>query len=172
MKQLETKDKIIIAGTVNEKSYAYFAQQYWHILQGGQKEIVFFFTSGGGCCSICASILFLLRDLKKRGIRITMVGAGVLASAGLIIFMEGDERYCLPETWLMAHQPWVVPPDGINLKQAQDLVKTLDRKSLVSDYIKKIKLTKEQTKVYADGGDVVFTMSQALKNGILTGRLS
>lgn len=166
------KPSCAITGDIGHRTFHQVYTIYNDIIYDGYKELTIFINSLGGCCATCSAIVFLLRDLKKQGVHITTIGSGNVASAGAIIFMEGDHRYCMPDVDFMVHKPAIYNFGSLTEAELEERLKEIQKKSIWDDYIKKIKLTKAQKKLYDGGKDVTFSPYQMSKNGILTGRLT
>ena len=164
---------VSLVGDVGYGLYRQVLKVYGYAIKERISKLSFFISSDGGCCATGASIIFLLRDLKKNGVEITMVGGGTVASAAMAIFMEGDKRYAMPESTYMTHKASIGSYKwALNENDLKDQLKAIEKKTILDDHLKMIRMTKKQRKDYDDGKDVNFSVNQALKNGILTGRLT
>ena len=167
------ENTVFLTGDVDHRFYKSALKLYHTIKERRWEDITIYINSDGGDAAICSAVVFLLRDLQKKGVYITMVASGYVASAGAIIFMQGDERYAMPDSRILIHKPsissWKYSQNENDLKEQ---LKHLKRKNIWDDYLKGVKLTDKQRKAYNDGLDVDFSVNQCLKNGILTGRLT
>ena len=76
------------------------------------------FTNGGSVWA-CDAICDKIQDIKEKGIEVITKGYGIVASAGLVIFMCGDVRKSGIRTHFMMH--------GSQVVMCGDLVDVLDR---------------------------------------------
>lgn len=170
--KLFSKPHSKLMGGIGDRAYANMFDIYSTVLESGCTDLTLFISSHGGDAASCAAILFLLRDLKKRGVKLTTVGGGWVASAGFIIFMEGQRRYALPETCFLTHKPSIGLGYGsFTENDLKELLIPLKKSTMLNDHLQKIKMSKKQKSNYSEGKDVEFSVWQGLKNGILTGRL-
>ena len=132
-------------------------------------QMVIFLNSPGGYLDSASSILHLMDEVKRSGVEIIMIAAGRVESAAFIIFLNGDVRYCQPDSSFMLHKPWLMT-SGNEVEISKNL-KDLRKKAYGDALMKKVKMTQSQKLSYTRGEDVEFNITQALRNGILTGRL-
>jgi ATP-dependent Clp protease, protease subunit len=95
---------LIISGEVNQKLAASVMGQLLAMSAESEEPITLFINSQGGHVESGDTIHDLIRFVKPR---IRIVGTGWVASAGALIYISvpREERYCLPNTRFLLHQP-------------------------------------------------------------------
>jgi ATP-dependent Clp protease protease subunit len=95
---------IIISGEINQKLASYVTGQLLAMAAESDDEITVFINSQGGHVEAGDTIHDMLRFVTPR---IRIVGTGWVASAGALIYVAVplDQRYCLPNTRFLLHQP-------------------------------------------------------------------
>jgi ATP-dependent Clp protease, protease subunit len=95
---------IVISGEVNQRLAASVMAQLLALSAESDEPINIFINSQGGHVESGDTIHDMIRFVKPR---IRMIGTGWVASAGALIFVSvpPEDRYCLPQTRFLLHQP-------------------------------------------------------------------
>jgi ATP-dependent Clp protease, protease subunit len=95
---------IVISGEVNQRLAASVTAQLLALAADSDKPINVFINSQGGHVESGDTIHDMIRFVKPR---VRMIGTGWVASAGALIFVAvpKEDRYCLPQTRFLLHQP-------------------------------------------------------------------
>jgi ATP-dependent Clp protease, protease subunit len=95
---------IIISGEVNQRLAASVMAQLLALAAESDETINVFINSQGGHVESGDTIHDMIRFVKPR---VRIVGTGWVASAGALIFVSvpREDRYCLPHTRFLLHQP-------------------------------------------------------------------
>jgi ATP-dependent Clp protease protease subunit len=95
---------IIISGEVNQKLAASVMAQLLAMSADSDDDITVFINSQGGHVEAGDTIHDMVRFVTPR---VKMVGTGWVASAGALIYVSvpREDRYCLPNTRFLLHQP-------------------------------------------------------------------
>lgn len=95
---------IIISGEINQKLAEEVTAQLLVLQDMGDEPIKIFINSPGGHVEAGDTIHDMIRFVKPR---VIMIGTGWVASAGITIYLaaEQEDRYSLPNTRYMIHQP-------------------------------------------------------------------
>lgn len=95
---------VIITGEINQKLAASVTGQLLALAAESQDPITVFINSPGGHVESGDMIHDVIRFLAPK---VRMVGTGWVASAGALIFVSVpvEDRYCLPNTRFLLHQP-------------------------------------------------------------------
>lgn len=95
---------IIISGEVNQKLAANVMAQLLAMSADSDDDITIFINSQGGHVEAGDTIHDMIRFVTPR---VKMVGTGWVASAGALIYVSvpREDRYCLPNTRFLLHQP-------------------------------------------------------------------
>ncbi len=95
---------IIISGEINQKLAGEVMSKLLVLQELGDEPIKLYINSQGGHVEAGDTIHDMLQFVKPR---IIMIGTGWVASAGMTIFLAADkaDRYCLPNTRFLIHQP-------------------------------------------------------------------
>jgi ATP-dependent Clp protease protease subunit len=95
---------LIISGEVNQKLASNVMAQLIALSEESDKPITIFITSQGGHVESGDTIHDMIRFIKPK---VRMVGTGWVASAGALIYIAAplEDRYCLPNTRFLLHQP-------------------------------------------------------------------
>ncbi len=95
---------IIISGEVNQKLAAVVMGQLVALAAESEADITVFVNSQGGHVEAGDSIHDMIRFIRPR---VRMIGTGWVASAGAFIYVAAprEQRYCLPNTRFLLHQP-------------------------------------------------------------------
>jgi ATP-dependent Clp protease protease subunit len=95
---------IIISGEITQQLASTVSGQLVALAAESDADITIFLNSQGGHVEAGDTIHDLIRFIKPR---VRMIGTGWVASAGALIFVAvpRDQRYCLPNTRFLLHQP-------------------------------------------------------------------
>ena len=95
---------LIISGEVNQKLASNVMAQLIALSEESDKPITIFINSQGGHVESGDTIHDMIRFIKPK---VRMVGTGWVASAGALIYIAAplEDRYCLPNTRFLLHQP-------------------------------------------------------------------
>jgi ATP-dependent Clp protease protease subunit len=114
-KLLETRT-ILLFGEINMKVAERIAQQLFLLAADSDDDIKIIINSPGGHVESGDTIFDMIRFVKPV---VKIIGTGWVASAGALIYVAADKenRFCLPNTRFLLHQPM----GGIGLSQASDI---------------------------------------------------
>jgi len=95
---------LVIAGEVNQKLASSVTAQLLALASDSDDPITVFINSQGGHVESGDTIHDMIRFVKPR---VRIVGTGWVASAGALIYVAvpRDDRFCLPHTRFLLHQP-------------------------------------------------------------------
>ena len=95
---------IIISGEINQKLAASVTAQLVGMAAESDADITLFINSQGGHVEAGDTIHDMIRFIRPR---VRMIGTGWVASAGALIYVAvpREDRYCLPNTRFLLHQP-------------------------------------------------------------------
>jgi ATP-dependent Clp protease protease subunit len=95
---------IIISGEINQKVAATATGQLLAMTSDSDEDITVFINSQGGHVEAGDTIHDMLRFVTPK---VRIVGTGWVASAGALIYvaLPLEQRYCLPNTRFLLHQP-------------------------------------------------------------------
>lgn len=95
---------LVIAGEINQKVAADVIAQLIAMAGESDDPITIYINSQGGHVESGDTIHDLVRFIKPR---VRMIGTGWVASAGALIYVAAplEDRYCLPHTRFLLHQP-------------------------------------------------------------------
>ncbi|WP_455816982.1 ATP-dependent Clp protease proteolytic subunit [Pseudomonas cerasi] len=95
---------IIISGEINQALAEKVTAQLLILQEMGDEPIKLFINSQGGHVEAGDTIHDMIKFVKPK---VLVIGTGWVASAGITIFLaaEKDDRYSLPNTRFMIHQP-------------------------------------------------------------------
>lgn len=95
---------IIISGEINQKLAAGIVAQLVGMAAASDSDITLFINSQGGHVEAGDTIHDMIRFIRPR---VRIIGTGWVASAGALIFVAVpvEDRYCLPNTRFLLHQP-------------------------------------------------------------------
>ena len=95
---------LIISGEVNQKLASSVTAQLLALAADGADPVTIFINSQGGHVESGDTIHDMIRFVKPR---VRIVGTGWVASAGALIYVAvpREDRYCLPHTRFLLHQP-------------------------------------------------------------------
>ncbi len=102
-KLFETRS-ILICGEINMTVAQIVTSQALALAAAGNDDITVYVHSPGGHVESADTIHDILNFIRPR---VRMIGTGWVASAGAHIFLAADkqDRYCLPNTRFLIHQP-------------------------------------------------------------------
>ncbi len=103
-KLFETRT-IIICGEITMPLAHLVTAQALALAAASDEDITVFIHSPGGHVESADTIYDILSFIRPR---VRMIGTGWVASAGAHIFLaaEKEDRFCLPNTRFLLHQPW------------------------------------------------------------------
>ncbi|MEG1504429.1 MAG: ATP-dependent Clp protease proteolytic subunit [Enterococcus sp.] len=95
---------ILIYGEINQDLAKTVTEQLLYLSAISDEPITMFINSQGGHVESGDTIHDVIRFIKPK---VTMIGTGWVASAGITIYLaaEKEDRYSLPNTRYMIHQP-------------------------------------------------------------------
>ena len=95
---------IVVCGEIHSELARAVVEQLLALAAASNDDITFYLHSPGGHVEAADTIYDLLGFIKPR---VTMVGTGWVASAGAHIYLAvpREQRYCLPNTRFLLHQP-------------------------------------------------------------------
>ncbi|HEY7636228.1 MAG TPA: ATP-dependent Clp protease proteolytic subunit [Gemmatimonadales bacterium] len=95
---------VIISGEITQQLAAGVASQLLALAADSDGDITVFINSQGGHVEAGDTIHDLVRFIRPR---VRMIGTGWVASAGALIYVAvpRDQRFCLPNTRFLLHQP-------------------------------------------------------------------
>ena len=95
---------VIVAGEINHKIAEKTVQQLLALSQDSDDPINMIISSPGGHVESGDMVHDMIRFIKPR---VRTIGSGWVASAGALIYVGADkaDRYCLPNTRFLLHQP-------------------------------------------------------------------
>jgi ATP-dependent protease ClpP protease subunit len=118
--------------------------------------------SDGGCLN---SALAIFDALKRHG-GITVIGTGVVASAGLVVLLGGARRYATPQTRFMSHGPSLEAVNGQRVEHAdfeelKEMERTLAQLIQAETRVGAVRAMKMVAQT------CFFSVREALKDGII-----
>ncbi len=95
---------IILSGEINQRLAASVSAQMLALAADSAEQITIFLNSQGGHVESGDMIHDMIRFLAPK---VRIVGTGWVASAGALIYVSvpREDRYCLPNTRFLLHQP-------------------------------------------------------------------
>ena len=95
---------IIITGEINDKLAARVVAQLLALAEESDEPINMFISSPGGHVESGDMVHDMIKFIKPK---VRTIGSGWVASAGALIFVAADKenRYCLPNTRFLLHEP-------------------------------------------------------------------
>lgn len=95
---------IIISGEITQRLASGVSGQLLALAAESEADITMFINSQGGHVEAGDTIHDLVRFIRPR---VRMIGTGWVASAGALIYVAAprDQRFCLPNTRFLLHQP-------------------------------------------------------------------
>ncbi len=173
-KQLYKSRIVIINGEINQKLVGNIAGQLLALSSESDDPITLFIHSQGGHVDSGHAIYDAIRFINAR---VRMVGNGWVASAGALIYaaVPSEDRYCLPNTRFLLHQPsGGVQGSGSDIAiEAEEIVKMRQRLNRIlskatgqplekveKDTQRNFWLTAEEAKEYGLVGSIVKKISE------------
>jgi ATP-dependent Clp protease, protease subunit len=95
---------VVITGEINDKLAARVVTQLLALSQENDQPINMYISSPGGHVESGDMVHDMIKFIKPR---VRTIGSGWVSSAGALIFVGADkeDRYCLPNTRFLLHQP-------------------------------------------------------------------
>jgi ATP-dependent Clp protease, protease subunit len=95
---------VVISGEITQKLAAEVVGQLLALAADSDGDITVFVNSQGGHVEAGDTIHDLVRYIRPK---VRMIGTGWVASAGALIYVAAprEQRYCLPNTRFLLHQP-------------------------------------------------------------------
>jgi ATP-dependent Clp protease protease subunit len=95
---------VLVTGEINDKLAARVVTQLLALAADGDDPINMFISSPGGHVESGDMVHDMIKFIKPR---VRTIGSGWVASAGALIFVgaEKKDRYCLPNTRFLLHEP-------------------------------------------------------------------
>src|SRR5207253_3952792 len=95
---------LIISGEINQQLASHIIAQLLALSADSDAPVTLFINSQGGHVESGDTIHDLIRFVRPR---VRTIGTGWVASAGALIFIGArkEDRYCLPNTRFLLHQP-------------------------------------------------------------------
>jgi ATP-dependent Clp protease protease subunit len=96
---------LILAGEINHNLASHVIAQLIALSAESEEPITMFINSPGGHVESGDTIHDVVRFIKPR---VRMIGSGWVASAAALVYIAAprEDRYCLPNTRFLLHQPW------------------------------------------------------------------
>jgi ATP-dependent Clp protease protease subunit len=94
---------VLICGEIDSRLAKNVMEQLIVLSAISNEDITMYVHSQGGHVESADTIFDMINFVKPR---VRMIGTGWVASAGAHIFLASDDRYCLPNTRFLLHQPW------------------------------------------------------------------
>ena len=135
-------------------------------VNSGAEHINIYIQSDGGSCSVTDTMIDIINSDPKR---FTLIGSHFVGSNAFILLLKVNcEKYILPNTTAMHHQPNFQirkNEDGSTKYIGHKIAEEANRKShkQAQEFNKKIGLTKKQIKEYNKAQDVYINTKQLLK---------
>ena len=170
--ELLTNRKIFLSDAISAETADSVIKQLLYLEQTrSDSEITLYINSPGGEVSSGLAIYDVMR-LMKTPIRTVCVGTA--ASMGAILFLAGDERYMLPSSRIMIHDPshGNVSMQGLKPDELQEHVNNLTecQKKLCDIMAERTGRTVEEIKEYTKK-DSFFNLQDAIDFGLAHGQL-
>lgn len=101
---LFTGRKVLICEEINQTMAKKVTAQLLALAEESDEDIILFINSQGGHVEAGDTIHDIIQFIKPR---VKVIGTGYVASAGTHIFLaaEKEDRFCLPNTRFLIHQP-------------------------------------------------------------------
>ncbi len=95
---------VLVTGEINDKLAQRVVMQLLALAEDGDGPINMFISSPGGHVESGDMVHDMIKFIKPR---VRTIGSGWVASAGALIFIGADkaDRYCLPNTRFLLHEP-------------------------------------------------------------------
>lgn len=157
---------LMICEEINQKMARRVCLELLALAAQSDDDITLFINSQGGHVEAGDSIHDIIRFIKPR---VKVVGTGWVASAGTHIFLAADanDRYCLPNTRFLIHQP----SGGVGGQasdiaiQAEEIIKMRERLAQIIAKQTGQKVDKVRVDIERDNW---MTADEAIKYGICT----
>lgn len=165
---------LVIAGEINQRLAARVTEQLLALSAESTDDITVYLNSQGGHVESGDTIHDVIRHITPR---VRIVGTGWVASAGALIFVAPpvEDRFCLPNTRFLLHQPWGGAGGTASDIQieAQEILRMRDRlnrifarqtgqalEKIVEDTHRNFWLSAEEAKGYGIVGHIVERQDQ------------
>jgi ATP-dependent Clp protease, protease subunit len=104
MEKMLKQRTILLYGAIDQKTAQRVTEQLLMLAADGDEDIKLFINSQGGHVESGDTIFDMIRFVKPR---VKIIGTGWVASAGALIYISVplEDRYSLPHTRYMIHQP-------------------------------------------------------------------
>lgn len=100
-KELLDKNKVLLVGEINERKVEEVIEKILSIELKNNDDIVLIINSTGGNLTDAFMLVDIMEFVKNK---IITIGLGSICSAGLLIFMAGDERRITKNVSILSHQ--------------------------------------------------------------------
>lgn len=135
MEKLLRTRTILLFGQIDQEMAESISQQLLLLSAESDDDIRLFINSQGGHVESGDTIFDMIRFVKPR---VFIIGTGWVASAGALIFVAPpkEQRFCLPNTRFLLHQPWGGARGGAAdiAIEAEEIVKMRERLNrIISD---------------------------------------
>jgi ATP-dependent Clp protease protease subunit len=96
---------LLLAGEIDHELAAHVIAQLLALAAEGDAPITLIVSSPGGHVESGDTIHDMVRFIRPR---VRMIGSGWVASAAALVYIAAplEDRYCLPNTRFLLHQPW------------------------------------------------------------------
>lgn len=158
------KDRIVfLSGEINDASANIVVSELLYLDNQNNEDIYLYINSPGGSITSGMSIYDTMNFVKSK---VITIGLGMCASMAAFLLSSGNERFALPNTEIMIHQPI-----GGAQGQATDIKIAAERIIKLKEKLNKIlaKNTKQNlTKIMEDTErDNFLSADEALKYGLI-----
>ena len=158
------KDRIVfLSGEINDASANIVVSELLYLDNQSNEDIYLYINSPGGSITSGMSIYDTMNFVKSK---VITIGLGMCASMAAFLLSSGNERFALPNTEIMIHQPI-----GGAQGQATDIKIAAERIIKLKEKLNKIlaKNTKQNlTKIMVDTErDNFLSADEALKYGLI-----
>ena len=158
------KDRIVfLSGEINDASANIVVSELLYLDNQSNEDIYLYINSPGGSITSGMSIYDTMNFVKSK---VITIGLGMCASMAAFLLSSGNERFALPNTEIMIHQPI-----GGAQGQATDIKIAAERIIKLKEKLNKIlaKNTKQNlTKIMEDTErDNFLSADEALKYGLI-----
>jgi ATP-dependent Clp protease, protease subunit len=128
MEKLLKTRTILLFGQIDQEAAESVTQQLLLLSTDSDDDIRLFINSQGGHVESGDTIFDMIRFVKPR---VFVIGTGWVASAGALIYAAPpkEQRFCLPNTRFLLHQPWGGARGGATdiAIEAEEIVKMRER---------------------------------------------
>ena len=158
------KDRIVfLSGEINDTTANIVVSELLYLDNQSNEDIYLYINSPGGSITSGMSIYDTMNFVKSK---VITIGLGMCASMAAFLLSSGNERFALPNTEIMIHQP-----NGGAQGQATDIKIAAERIIKLKEKLNKIlaKNTKQNlTKIMEDTEiDNFLSADEALKYGLI-----